>query len=111
MPTGPDLDSASLLPPFESSLPAALRLSGERALLRFHALTRETYSTQRFLSDSRDNNTAVLKTVAVAGGNILLCEGSSSELLRYSAEHGLRLACDADAYRATDLIEGALLKV
>ncbi len=109
--TVPNLDSASLLPPFESSLPATLRLSGERALLRSHALTRETYSTQRFLSDSPDNNTAVLRTIPVASGNSLLCEARSGELVHYSAEHSLRLASDADADRATDLIEAALLTV
>jgi len=109
--TAPDLDPASLLPPFECSLPTTLRLSGERALLRFHALTRETYSTQRFLSDSPDNNTAVLKTIPVASGNLLLCEARSAELVRYFAEHGLRLASDAEADRATNLIEAALLKV
>src|SRR5947209_6225023 len=111
MPTAPDLDPACLLPPFESSLPAALRLSGERALLRSHALTRGTYSTQRFLSDSPDNNSAVLKTIPVANGNLLLCEARNAELVRYSAEHGLRLASDGDAGRATELIEAALLKV
>lgn len=111
MPIAPELDPASLLPPFESSLPAALRLSGERELLRSHALTRETYSTQRFLSDSRDNNNAVLETIPVACGNLLLCEARSAELVRYSAEHGLRLASDADADRAIDLIKAALLTI
>jgi HEXXH motif-containing protein len=110
MRTVPDLDPASLLPPFESSLPAVLRLSGEHALLAFHALTRETYSTQRFLSDS-PVNAAMLKTIPVAGGNLLLCEAPSAGLVRYSAAHGLRLASDADADRATDLIEAALLNV
>ena len=111
MPSAPELDPASLLPPFESSLPAALRLSGERALLKFHALTRESYSTERFLSDSPDNNTAVSKTISVASGNLLLCEAHSAGLVRYSAEHGLILASDADADRATGLIEAALLRV
>src|SRR5258708_11412535 len=100
MPTSADLDPASLLPPFESSLPAALRLFGERELLRVRALTRETYSTQRFLSDPSDNNTVVLKTIPVASGNLLRCEARSAEVARYSTEHGLRLASDADADRA-----------
>ena len=108
MPTAHSLDPASLLPPFESSLPATLRLSGERALLRFQALTRETYSTERFLSDSPDNIAAVLNTIRVASGNLLLCEANSPELVRYSAEHGLELASDADTNRAIDLIEAAL---
>jgi HEXXH motif-containing protein len=86
-------------------------MSGERALLRFHALTRETYSTQRFLSDSPDSNPPVLKTIPLGSGHLLLYEARSSELVRYSAEHDLRLASDADAVRATDLVEAALLKI
>jgi HEXXH motif-containing protein len=111
MPTTPDLDPASLLPPFESSLPATLRVSGERALLRFHALTRETYSTERFLSDSPDNIASVLNTIQVASGNLPLCEEISPELVRYSTEHGLELASAADTNWAIDLIEAALRDV
>jgi len=109
--TAHNLDTASLLPPFESSLPATLRLSGERALLRFHALTRETYSTERFLSGSPDNIAAVLNTIQVTTGNLLLCEANSPELVRYSAEHGLKLASDADTNRTIGLIEAALWDV
>ena len=111
MPIGPNIDPAILLPPFESSLPAVLRLSGERALLKYHALTRETYSTAGCLSDSPDNNKVVLKTIPVATGALLICEGRSPELARYCAEHGLRLASDDGADRATSLLEAAVLKV
>jgi HEXXH motif-containing protein len=108
MPTAPDLDPRSLLPPFETSLPTALRLSGEGALIRFHGLTRETYSTGRFLSDSPEKDTAILKVIPVASGNLFLCEASSHELVRYSAQHGLKLVDDANTSRAIDLIEAAL---
>jgi hypothetical protein len=111
MPTAPDLDPGSLLPPFETSLPVALRLSGEGALVRFHGLTRETYSTGHFLSDSPKKDTAVLKAIPVASGNLFLCEASSDELVRYSAEHGLKLVNDANTSRAIDLIEAALVEV
>jgi HEXXH motif-containing protein len=111
MPTAPDLEPASLVPPFERSLPTALRQFGERALLRSHGLTRGTYSTQRFLSDSPANDTRALKRIPVGSGDWLLCEAGSADLVRYCAEHGLRLANDDDAHRATQLIEAALLMV
>lgn len=111
MPTAPKIDPASLVPPFESSLPTALRVSGERELLRVHALTRATYSTQRFLSGSPGNNAAAVNTIQVASGNQLACEANSPELVRYSAEHGLELASDADTNRARNLIEAALWDV
>jgi HEXXH motif-containing protein len=108
MPTAPDIDPGSLLPPFDVSLPVALRLAGERALFRSQSLTRENYSTRRFLSDSSGDNPGILKAVPVASGNLLLCEAPSSVLLRYCAERDLMLATDANADRATDLIEAAL---
>ncbi len=111
MPIGPNLNPAILLPPFEISLPAVLRLSGEPSLLKYHALTRETYSTAGCLSDSPYNNKVVLKTIPVASGALLICEGRSPELVHYCAEHDLRLACDDDADRATSLLEAAVLEV
>jgi HEXXH motif-containing protein len=111
MPTVVDVRPTSLLPPFESAVPSALRLYGERALLDSHALNRENYSTRRFLSASPDDDTTVLKTIPVAGGRILICEASSFELVRYSAERGLSLATDDEADRATSVIEAALLTV
>jgi HEXXH motif-containing protein len=111
MPTAPDIDPASLLPPFDVSLPIVLRLSGERALFASHSLTRENYSTQRFLYDFTGDNPQILKAIPMASGNVLLCETPTPGLLRYCAAHDLRLATDADAYRATDLIEAALLTV
>jgi HEXXH motif-containing protein len=111
MPTAVNICPTSLLPPFESSVPSTLRLSGERTKLNSHARSRENYSTRRFLSASPDDDTTVLKTIPVAGGRLLICEGSSFELVRYSAERGLTLATDADANRATGLIQDALLTV
>ena len=111
MPTALKLESESLLPPFDRSLPATLRQSGELELLRFHSLTRETYSTKSYLSNSPDSVPAVLKTIRVAGGNDLRCEASSPELLRYSAQNGLKLAKDLEADRAACLVERALLDV
>ncbi len=111
MPTALNLDPSSLVPPFESSLPATLRVYGERALLRSHALTRETYSTQRVLADSSRSLDAVFNTTRVARRNPLLCEAKSTELVRYATVHGLELASDAETNRAIGLIEAALSDV
>jgi HEXXH motif-containing protein len=109
--TAPELDAASLLPPFEGSLPTALRFSGESALLRFYGLNRETYSTERFLSDSAERRAGISKVIRVNEGNVLLYEATSPALLRYCAKHGLKLARDADTGHAIDLIEAAMLEV
>jgi hypothetical protein len=82
MPNACDLDPARLLPPFESSLPGALRFAGESALLKFRGLTREIYSTERFLSDSRERISGVWKTIPVNGGRMLLSGGGGPELMR-----------------------------
>jgi HEXXH motif-containing protein len=111
MRTDHEVEPANLLPPFEIWLPSALRSSGERKLLASHELTRENYSTQRFLSNSCDHDGAILKALAVAGGNLFLCESQSPDLVRYCAEHGLGLADTADADRAVERIEAALLTV
>ena len=108
---GPNLDPTILLPPFERSLPPALRLSGERSLLKSHALTRDNYSTAACLPDSPDEGKLILRAIPVAYGAELICEGRSPELVRYCAEHGLELASDNDAERATSLLEAALLEV
>jgi HEXXH motif-containing protein len=110
MRAAPDIDPGSLLPPFDLSLPVTLRLAGESGLFRSHSLTRENYSTQGFLFDSMDNP-AILRAVPMSSGNVLVCEAPSPGLLRYCAERGLSLATHADADRATDLIEAALVTV
>src|SRR5580698_7782137 len=94
--TAHKFDPASLFPPFNGSLPAALRLSGERVLLEFHSLERDTYSTERFLSGALSNSNAVLRTIPVANGFPLHFEANSAELVRYCAKHALGLASDSD---------------
>jgi len=107
----PKLDPVSLLPPFVASLPSVLRLSGERALLEFRSLTRNTYSTERFLSGSSSKPDAVLKTIPVGNGLRLHLEAGSPELVRYCEQHALRLASDADSAIAIDLVQAALSEV
>jgi hypothetical protein len=110
MPTAFDLDPAGLLPSFQNSLASVLRRSGERRLLKTHQLTRKTYSTQRFLSGSPDT-IAAPKSIPVLGKNSLICEGRSSELIRYATKHGLRLASERASDKASDLITAALMEV
>jgi HEXXH motif-containing protein len=105
-----DLAPASLLPPFEISLPVTLRRSGERALRKNHALTRGTYSTRRFLSDSSCHAGAVL-TTEFAGGKGLVCECESPELVRFCVGHDLNLANNTDSQRAMELIDVAITEV
>jgi HEXXH motif-containing protein len=109
--TAVDIGPTSVVPPFESAVPSALRLYGEGALISSHALNRENYSTSRFLLASPGDASAVSNTIPVAGGRLLICEASSLELVRYCAERGLTLAPDADANRAARLIQAALLDV
>jgi HEXXH motif-containing protein len=109
--TDHEVEPLNLLPPFEIWLPSALRSSGERELLASHDLTRENYSTQRFLSNSCDHNGAIFKALAVAAGNLFLCESPTPDLVRYCVGHGLELADTADADRAIERLEAALLTV
>lgn len=109
--TAPELNPAILLPPFDDSLPAALRLSGACALLEHHSLTRETYSTERFLSGTSSAPDNVLTTISVGNKYLLPFEAGSSELTRYCAQHDLRLVSDIDAMVAVDLVQTALSEV
>ena len=111
MPTAPDLDPTSLLPPFEPSISAALRFAGERSLSDLHGLTRATYSTQRFLFSAQARDEAAVSAIPVGGGNLLVCESPSAELAHYCEDRGLTLAGSADAARAIELVEGALSRV
>jgi hypothetical protein len=111
MPIAPSLDPANLLPQSESSLPAALRLSGERALLRFHELTRKTYTTERFLSDSPTADTLLLKAITVESDRLLHCEAASPALVSFCSERGVKLADNVYAEQATKLLEIALFDV
>jgi hypothetical protein len=111
MPIAPNLDPANLLPQFESSLPGSLRLSGERALLRFHELTRETYTTERFLSDSPTADTLLLKAIPMESDRLLRCEAASPALVSFCSERGIKLADNAYAQQASKLLEIALSDV
>jgi HEXXH motif-containing protein len=102
------LEPASLLPPFESSLPDILRLSGERALLERHSLTRDTYSTKCFLSGVYSKPDAILKTIPVGNKFRPHFEASSSELVHYCAQHDLKLVSDTDTANAIGLVQAAL---
>jgi hypothetical protein len=109
--TAHELDPARLLPPFEGSLSASLRLSGERALFEFHSLTRDTYSTELFLSGASSNPDALLQTVPVGNGSPLRFEASSPALMRYCAQHALSLASEIDSTIAIELVQTALFEV
>ena len=108
MPIAPNLDPANLLPQVESRLPVSLRLSGERALLRFHELTRETYTTERFLSDLPSADTVLLKAIPVENDRLLRCEAASPALVSFCLERGIKLADNVYAEQATKLLEIAL---
>jgi HEXXH motif-containing protein len=107
----PELDPTALLPPFQSSLPAALRQSGEGMLLRDHHLTRETYSTASFLAGTSSARDIVLKTVVVGDQAPLHFEGATSDVVRYCSRHHLRLADDEHAKLAAELVHAALSEV
>ena len=111
MPIAPNLDPANLLPKSESRLPASLRLSGERALLRFHDLTRETYTTERFLSDLPTADTLLLKAIPVEKDRLLRCEAASSALVSFCSDREIQLADNVYAEQATTLLEIALFDV
>jgi HEXXH motif-containing protein len=104
-------DPASLFPPFEGSLPAALRTSGELVLWEFHSLQRNTYSTERFLSGDPSRPDAVLRTIPVKNEFPLRFEANSAELVRYCANHALGLASDSEAAIAVDLVQSALSEI
>jgi HEXXH motif-containing protein len=103
------LDPSCLLPPFDCSLPAALRISGEQALLISHALTRHTYSTGHFLSGAHHKAVGVPKVTTVSSR--LLVEANSPEVAEYAAQHGLELAGQAEVNRAAEVIHDALVEI
>jgi hypothetical protein len=109
--TTPNLDPTSLLPAFGGSLSVTLRLSGERDLLEFHSLTRDTYSTERFLSGDSTKHDDPKDTIPVGGGFFLCLEPISLELIRYCAQHDLSLARNADAHLSVGLIRAAVYEM
>ena len=111
MPTATNLDPAGLLPPFDNSLPATLRLHGEGELLRVHAMNRSSYTTRRFLFNPSDSIGAASNVFQFANGNLLQCEENSPELVRYAVAHGLKLASDDETSEAIGLVKCAITDV
>lgn len=105
------LEPVDLVPPFEISLPSALRYSGEKAMYESCGLTRESYSTARYLSKTLASVPTALRSLPTDNGNCIRCESNCPILQCYSSEHGLRLASDSDAYSAIGLILAALSEV
>jgi hypothetical protein len=111
MPTPRELDPTILLPPFPASLPASLRALGERALLEYHSITHDNYSTERFLGGAVSESFAVLGAIPIGGAFSLNFEGRSPELVRYCEEQDLKLKNDDDSTTAIDLVHTALADV
>jgi hypothetical protein len=111
MPIRSELDPGRLLPPFDGSLPTDLRRFGERALMRTHSLTRNTYSTQRFLCGDLSKPDVLLETIQLENGQLLRCEATSPDLLRYCGQQDLDPAKDKDAEILIALVRAALLEV
>jgi HEXXH motif-containing protein len=109
--TAPKFDPASLLAPFDCSIPTTLRIFGERTLLEHHSLTRDNYSTKSLLSGDISKPGMVLKTIPGGPKLLLHFETQSSELTRYCAQHALSLASDADTALVIDVVEAALSEV
>jgi HEXXH motif-containing protein len=109
--TVPKLDPESLVPPFDASLPATLRIFGEHMLFDSHTLTRESYSTERFLDGVSPDPNSGLGTIPLEKRLPLRMEAGSPGVLRYCAQHALNLASDAETAKAIDLVQDALLEV
>jgi hypothetical protein len=106
--TPAEFDPKNLLPPFDNSLSAALRDSGERTLLEFHNFSRDNYSTERFLARASIGSNSVLGSIPLENGSELPVESSSHGVLLYCEQHALSLANDNDAKLAIDIIRYAL---
>jgi len=79
--------------------------------LEYHSLTRDTYSTGRFLSGASSNPDAVLRSIPVRNEFLLHFEACSTELVHYCAQHSLNLVSDSNAAIAIALVEAALAEV
>lgn len=111
MPTHLELDPTILVPPFPASLPVLLRASGEHALLKYHSLTRDSYSTERLLSGTVSKSLALRTSIPIEGAFPVQFEGRSPELDRYCAQHNLKLKNDDDSINAFYLVQTALSDV
>lgn len=94
------LETRALVPPCDPELARTLRQIGEDALAARHRLTRDHYSTGRFLNPNTPNNDEVLRNIVVDGELQLRCEAPSKALDLYCADHGLTLA-NKDQYLAS----------
>lgn len=111
MPDGLELPVEALLPPFASSLPTALRVIGERTLLRSRSLTRNSYSTERFLSAKVERRSSLLKRICARNGLVLKLESVTDAVECYSKQHELTLANDTDACAISAIVQAALNEV
>ncbi len=109
--TAPELNPADLVPPTIKPLSAILRSRREHTLRERDSLTRETYSTERFLSGLADQNSSILSSIHVGSGKLLFIEASSPALQRYAAERGLQLADDVRRCEAVELAKAAVSEV
>jgi len=111
MPDGLDLPVEALLPPFAGSLATALRVIGERALLRSRSLTRYTYSTERLLSGKAERSSPALKSIRARNGLVLELEAVSDAVACYSKQHELTLASNIDACAVSAIVQAAINEV
>lgn len=74
-------------------------------------MTRENYTTERFLSDSPTADTLLLKAIPVENDRLLRCEAASPALVSFCSERGIKLANSVYAEQATKLLEIALFDV
>ena len=79
--------------------------------MRTHSLTRNTYSTQRFLCGDLSKPDVLLETIQLENGQLLRCEATSPDLLRYCGQQDLDPAKDKDAEILIALVRAALLEV
>jgi HEXXH motif-containing protein len=111
MPDGLELSVEALLPPFAATIPTALRIIGERALIRSRSLTRNKYSTERFLNANAERRTSLLKTIRARNGLVFELEAVSDGVECYSKRHELTLASDMDACAVSGIAQAALNEV
>ena len=108
MPDELELPVEALLPPFAGTLPIVLRIIGERALLRSRSLTRNTYSTERFLSANAERRSSLLKSIRARNGLVLELEAVGDVVECYGKHHGLTLANNIDAIADSAVLQAAL---
>jgi hypothetical protein len=111
MRSDPDLHPADLFPSSDGTLPKLLAKVGAKELFESRALTRDQYSTERFLLGMRTESPRLLGLFTMQGDFTLACETTSVGVNRYCAALDLKLACDADAHAALPTISAALTEI